>query len=56
LSEEVCAFADRRLTADPALRVTDLIAPIEARFGVRVHPRSIERALTRYRERRSKSS
>jgi transposase len=56
LSEEVCAFADRRLTADPALRVTDLIAPIETRFGVRVHPRSIERALTRYREQRSKSS
>jgi transposase len=56
LSEEVCAFADRRLATDPALRVKDLIDLIEARFGVRVHPRSIERALTRYRERRSKSS
>jgi transposase len=56
LSDEVCAFADAQLAGDPALRVIDLIAPIQARFGVHVHPRSVERALTRYREQRSKSS
>lgn len=55
LTEEVCAFADQRLSTDPSLRPADLVAPIEARFGVRVHPRSIERALARYREQQSKS-
>ncbi|MEV1167887.1 hypothetical protein [Nonomuraea sp. NPDC049784] len=34
----------------PALRAKDLIGPIEETFGVRVHPRPIERALARYRE------
>ena len=43
------------LSADPSLRPVDLVEPIEARFGVRVHPRSIERALARYREQQSKS-
>jgi transposase len=56
LSEEVCAFAERQLAADPALRATDLVEPIATRFGVRVHPRSIERGVARYREQRSKSS
>lgn len=56
LSEQVCAFAEQQLAADPALRAKDLLEPIAARFGVRVHPRSIERALTRHRERSSKSS
>jgi len=55
LTDEVCAFADQRLAADPALRARDLVEPIEHRFGVRVHPRSIERALARYRELQSKS-
>ena len=32
----------------------DLVEPIEERFGVRVHPRSIERALARHREQQSK--
>ncbi len=56
LSEEVCAFAERQLAADPALRAKDLVEPIATRFGVRVHPRSIERGVARYREQRSKSS
>jgi transposase len=56
LSDQVCAFAEQRLAADPRLRARDLVEPIAARFGVRVHPRSIERAVARYREQRSKSS
>ena len=56
LTTEVCAFAEARLAADPALRPRDLVEPIAARFGMRVHPRSIERALARSREPRSKSS
>jgi transposase len=55
LTDEVCAFADQRLAGDPALRAKDLVEPIEQRYGVRVHPRSIERALARYREQQSKS-
>ncbi|MGH3120921.1 MAG: helix-turn-helix domain-containing protein [Streptosporangiaceae bacterium] len=55
LTEEVCAWAEQQLAADPALRPAQLTAPIEAAFGVRAHPRSVERALARYRERHSKS-
>ena len=54
LTDEVCAFAEQRLAADPALRAKDLAGPIAHAFGVRVHPRSIERALAR-RQQRSKS-
>jgi transposase len=56
LTEQACAFADEQLTADPALRAAGLVDAIQAHFGVRVHPRSIERAVARYREQRSKSS
>lgn len=54
LTDEVCAFAEEQLAADPRLRAKDLTGPILDAFGVRVHPRSIERALAR-RRRRSKS-
>ncbi|MFI1919315.1 helix-turn-helix domain-containing protein [Nocardia sp. NPDC020380] len=49
LTAEVCVFAQELLDGDPALRAKDLVVPIEDRFGVRVHPRSIERALARFR-------
>ena len=55
LTEEILAWAEQQLTADPGLRPAQLAIPIEASFGVRAHPRSIERALARYRERHSKS-
>ena len=55
LTDEICAWAEQQLGADPALRPAQLAGPIEAYFGVRAHPRSIERALARYRERHSKS-
>lgn len=47
LTEEVVAFARGQLEADPSLRAGDLIEPIAERFGIRVHPRSVERALAR---------
>jgi transposase len=50
LTEEVVAFARDSLAADPALRSTDLAEAIAERFGVRVHPRSVERALGRSQE------
>ena len=55
LTAQVCAFCEQQLAADPALRPKDLSGPIEAAFSVRVHPRSIERALARYRIQHSKS-
>jgi hypothetical protein len=55
LTAEILAWAEQALAADPALRPAALAGPIEANFGVRAHPRSIERALARHRERHSKS-
>ena len=55
ITAEVSAFAEEQLSADPALRPAGLVDTIAQRFGVRVHPRSIERALTRYRDQQSKS-
>ena len=50
LTEEVVAFVRRRREADPSLRAADLADAIAERFGVRVHPRSVERALARPQE------
>lgn len=47
LTDEVVAFARQRLEADPSLRSVDLVEVIAGRFGLRVHPRSVERALAR---------
>ena len=53
LSEEVVAFVFDELDADPSLRAGELVGRIEARFGLRVHPRSVERALERARRPKS---
>jgi transposase len=45
LTEEILAWAEERLAADPALRPAQLPARIEEAFGVRVHPRSVERGM-----------
>jgi transposase len=55
LTDQILTWAEQRLAADPALRPAQLAGPIEQAFGVRAHPRSIEKALARYRERHSKS-
>ena len=47
LTGEVVAFARERLEAEPSLRSAELAEEIAERFGVRVHPRSVERALQR---------
>jgi transposase len=47
LTAEVVAFARGLADADPSLRSTDLAAAIGQRFGITVHPRSVERALAR---------
>lgn len=48
LTEAVVAFARTRLESDPSLRPRDLAQAIGEEFGIRVHPRSVERALARF--------
>src|ERR1700683_4485907 len=50
LTEEILAWAGEQLAADPALRPAQLPDRVEEAFGVRVPPRSVERALARRRE------
>jgi transposase len=47
LTDQVVTFARRARDADPSLRSPQLAEAIEQRFGIRVHPRSVERALAR---------
>ena len=49
LGEEVLAFVLEQLAAGAAARPRELVAVIESRYGVRVHPRSVERAVMRAR-------
>lgn len=51
LTETILIWAREQLMADPDLRPARLVEPIAAQFGVRVHPRSIERALAHHQER-----
>src|ERR1700683_1053247 len=55
LTEDILAWAEEQLAAAAGLRPAQLPDLIEAAFGVRVHPRTAERALARRRERHSKS-
>lgn len=51
LTEAVLGFVDQRRAAEPGLRAPALAALILKRFGLSVHPRSIERALVRRQKR-----
>jgi transposase len=55
LTGQILAWAEEQLAASPQLRPAQLPDRIEEAFGVRVHPRSVEKALARRRERHSKS-
>jgi transposase len=55
LTDQILTWAEQQLAAGPGLRPAQLVPLIEESFGVRVHPRSVEKALARRRERRSKS-
>jgi len=50
LSDEVLTFVLQTLEAEPKLHTADLQQRIAQRFGLSVHPRSIERALARHRK------
>lgn len=50
LTDEIVAFALHARDEDPSLRPADLAEAISVQFGVRVHPRSVERSLARAKE------
>ncbi len=54
LTEEVMDFVDRLRTVSPVPSAEELAERIEERFGLAVHPRSIERALARREKKRWK--
>lgn len=47
LSEQVLDFLEQELSTDPSLRSSELASRVHERFGLTVHPRSVERALGR---------
>ncbi len=51
LSEEVVDRLEEALASDPSLNSVRMAALLEAERGLRVHPRSVERALARRRKR-----
>lgn len=47
LSNDVMDYVDQVIQKDQSLRAADLCELIEKRFGFKVHPRSVERAMAR---------
>ncbi len=47
LTDEIVAFLRAARSEDPGLRAPELADRVNREFGVRVHPRSVERALAR---------
>ena len=55
LTREVMDFIERAMASDASLRGPALSQRVEERFGLRVHPRSIERALARAQKKRKQT-
>lgn len=53
LTQQIVDFLERLAAEEPALRAQDLTGRLRERFGVEVHPRSVERALGRRRKKNS---
>ena len=47
LTAEVLSYVQQTQSEQPSLRITQLATAIQEKFGITVHPRSIERALAR---------
>jgi transposase len=52
LSTDVVEFLEQLRRDDPSLRSSEMAARVLERFGLKVHPRSIERALARPKKKR----
>ncbi len=50
LTPEVLTFLLEQQAQQPSLRTADLVELLQARFGLKVHSRSVERALARHRK------
>jgi transposase len=50
LTHEVLTFIGEVRQKEPSVRLPDLVKQIQERFGIRVHPRSIERSLLRHQK------
>jgi transposase len=52
LTQEVLTFISESRQKDPSIRTAELARLIQERFGITVHPRSIERSLLRHQKKR----
>jgi transposase len=52
LSEEVMSFIEKVSDEEPAVSSAAMVKKVNERFGVKVHPRSIERARNRRKKKR----
>jgi len=52
LTPEILRFVEELRTADPARAASSLVPLVRGRFGVQVHPRTVERALARQKKKR----
>jgi transposase len=52
LTSEVLDFIRDALQGDPALRATELAGRIQERFGLTIHPRTVERGVARTQKKR----
>ncbi len=50
LTQEVLTFIGEVRQKEPSVRLPDLVKLIQGRFGIQVHPRSIERSLLRHQK------
>ena len=50
LTEQVLTFIGEMRQKEPSVQLPDLVKLIQDRFGIRVHPRSIERSLLRHQK------
>lgn len=53
LSDEIMQFIDSQVDANKPIRARELARQIEERFSLRIHPRSIERALSKKKKRQT---
>jgi transposase len=56
LTSKILDFLQQIRLEDPSLGSAELVGRIKKRFGVIVHPRTIERGLARHQKKRRKSS
>ena len=52
LTDQVLAYILSTRQQEPSVRTTELVRLIQARFGTKVHPRTIERSLKRHQKKR----